>query len=339
MADANQTERVQSLAQKGEAFVPPVYVQPPCNRPRVNADDSVHPVPTINLSSPTELLLGEVRQVCKEWGAFHVVNHGVPVELLDDARRVGRSFFQDYPMKEKMRYSCDPKFPASEGYGSRMLVTPSDTVLDWRDYFDHHTFPLSRRNPSGWPHFPSDYRGVVGQYADCMKVLAERLLELISKSLGLPCSCIKDAVGELHQNITFSYYPPCPQPELTLGLQSHSDMGTITLLIQDDVAGLQVLRDGNWVTVNPLSDAILVILADQTEIITNGEYRSSIHRAVTNAERPRFSIATFHDPAKTRKVSPAFHPPKYREVMYGDYVSSWYTKGPDGKWNLDALVL
>ncbi|CAH9077413.1 unnamed protein product [Cuscuta europaea] len=265
MADANQTERVQSLAQKGEAFVPPVYVQPPCNRPRVNADDSVHPVPTINLSSPTELLLGEVRQVCKEWGAFHVVNHGVPVELLDDARRVGRSFFQDYPMKEKMRYSCDPKFPASEGYGSRMLVTPSDTVLDWRDYFDHHTFPLSRRNPSGWPHFPSDYRGVVGQYADCMKVLAERLLELISKSLGLPCSCIKDAVGELHQNITFSYYPPCPQPELTLGLQSHSDMGTITLLIQDDVAGLQVLRDGNWVTVNPLSDAILVILADQTE--------------------------------------------------------------------------
>ncbi|RAL40342.1 hypothetical protein DM860_006412 [Cuscuta australis] len=339
MADANQPERVQSLAQKGEAVVPAVYVQPPDNRPRINVNDSLHPVPTIDLSAPADLILGELRKACKEWGAFHVVNHGVSVELLDGARRVGRSFFQDYPMPEKLRYSCDPDLPASEGYGSRMLVASNDAVLDWRDYFDHHTLPLSRRDPSRWPHFPSDYRDVVAWYSDCMKILAQRLLGLISKSLGLPCSCIEDAVGEFHQNITFSYYPPCPQPELTLGLQSHSDMGAITLLIQDDVRGLQVLKDEKWVTVNPLSDAILVILADQIEIITNGEYRSSIHRAITNAEQPRFSIATFHDPAKTRKVSPAFHPPKYREVMYGNYVSSWYTKGPEGKRNLDALII
>nr|GLL18017.1 leucoanthocyanidin dioxygenase [Ipomoea trifida] len=339
MAGANQPERVQSLAQKGEAVVPPIYVQPPENRPRTNCNGSMPPVPTIDLSAPTELLIGELRQACKEWGAFHVVNHGVAVKLLDDARRVGRSFFHDSPMAEKARYSCDPNSPASEGYGSRMLVASNDTVLDWRDYFDHHTLPLSRRNPSRWPHFPPDYREVVAQYSDCMKVLAQRLLGLISKSLDLPSSCIEDAIGEFYQNITFSYYPPCPQPELTLGLQSHSDFGALTLLIQDDVGGLQVFKDGEWVTVHPLSDAILVILADQTEIITNGEYRSSQHRAITNAERPRFSIATFHDPAKTRKISPALHPPKYREVMYGDYVSSWYTKGPEGKRNIDALLL
>lgn len=99
-----------------------------------------------------------------------------------------------------------------------------------------------------------------------MSALAEKLLSLISGSLGLPPSCIKDSVGEFYQNITVSYYPPCPQPELTLGLQSHSDMGAITLLIQDDVGGLEVLKDGKWVMVNPLSDAILVILADQTEV-------------------------------------------------------------------------
>lgn len=99
-----------------------------------------------------------------------------------------------------------------------------------------------------------------------MNALAEKLLSLISGSLGLRSSCIKDSVGEFYQNITVSYYPPCPQPELTLGLQSHSDMGAITLLIQDDVGGLEVLKDGKWVLVNPLCDAILVILADQTEV-------------------------------------------------------------------------
>lgn len=61
-------------------------------------------------------------------------------------------------MEDKLRYSCNPNSPASEGYGSRMLVASNDTVLDWRDYFDHHTFPLSRRNPNRWPHFPSNYR-------------------------------------------------------------------------------------------------------------------------------------------------------------------------------------
>ncbi|GKE28897.1 probable 2-oxoglutarate-dependent dioxygenase ANS [Tanacetum coccineum] len=172
-----------------------------------------------------------------------------------------------------------------------------------------------------------------------MKILAQKLLGLISTSLGLSSLFIEEAMGELYQNITISYYPSCPQPELTLGLQSHSDMGFITLLIQDDVAGLQVLKDDEWVTVDPVSRAILVILGDQTEIITNGIYKSSVHRAITNANKARLSVATFHDPAKTTTVSPAFKPPRYNQVVYGDYVKSWYTKGPNGKRNIDALLI
>ncbi|KAK8957069.1 1-aminocyclopropane-1-carboxylate oxidase 1 [Platanthera zijinensis] len=100
-----------------------------------------------------------------------------------------------------------------------------------------------------------------------MKVLAQRLLSMISESLNLPHSYIEDAVGEVYQNITIRYYSPCPQLELALGLQSHSDMGVISLLIQDDVGGLEVLKDGEWILAKPLSDTIIVILADQTEVL------------------------------------------------------------------------
>lgn len=81
------------------------------------------------------------------------------------------------------------------------------------------------------------------------------------------------------------------------------------------------------------------------QIMTNGKYRSAQHRALTNSNQARLSVATFHDPAKTVKASPASEltsastPPLYREVVYGDYVSSWYTKGPEGKRNIDALLL
>lgn len=88
------------------------------------------------------------------------------------------------------------------------------------------------------------------------------------------------------------------------------------------------------------------LIVDSTfmQIITNGRYRSAVHRAITNASRARLSVATFHDPSKTRKISPfpelisGSSPQRYREVLYGDYVSSWY-KGPEGKRNIDALLI
>ncbi|CAK9140157.1 unnamed protein product [Ilex paraguariensis] len=272
--------RVQSLSQNGKGQVPIQYIQPPENRPsKLNTPntESSKLVPVIDLSTGrnADLLLGEIAGACREWGAFHVTNHGVPIRLLDDMRSAGRSFFEDSHMADKIQYSCNSSSPASEGYGSRMLVSSDDTVLDWRDYFDHHTLPISRRNPSRWPHFPPNYRlisapsslycfvllvltfclvaektqcmsldrEIVVDYSDHMKALAQKLLGLISESLGLPSLCIEESIGEFYQNITISYYPPCPQPELTLGLQAHSDMGAITFLIQDDVGGLEVCKD------------------------------------------------------------------------------------------------
>ncbi|PON89648.1 Oxoglutarate/iron-dependent dioxygenase [Trema orientale] len=347
MEVAGEPIRVQSLAQSGVTLVPPQYIQPPHHRPKHSSPLSPNTIPVIDLFGSDPARRDSVRdaigRACSDWGAFHVTGHGIPTDLLRRVKRVGLTFFNATPVAEKLDYSSDPTSSVSEGYGSRMLER-DDTVLDWRDYFNHHTLPLSRRNPSRWPHFPADYRAVVAEYADRLGSLASELLGLVSESLGLPTRCIEAAVGEFYQNITISYYPPCPQPELTLGLQEHSDMGAITLLIQDDVGGLDVLKDGEWVRVQPLGDdAILVLLADQTEIITNGKYRSAQHRAITNASRARLSVATFHDPAKAVKISPAPQllsnaAPRFREVVYGDYVSSWY-KGPEGKRNIDALLL
>lgn len=151
--------RVQSLV--GKEVVPPQYVQPLETRPRCivekrNDNDAQTP-PVIDLNDGNSVR-EQLERACRDWGAFHVINHGVPAELLGEMRRLGRSFFEDCTMDQKLSYACDPNSPAAEGYGSRMLVASNDTVLDWRDYYDHHTLPLSRRNPSKWPHFSSNYR-------------------------------------------------------------------------------------------------------------------------------------------------------------------------------------
>lgn len=89
----------------------------------------------------------------------------------------------------------------------------------------------------------------------------------------------------------------------------------------------------------------LIFIPKYVQIITNGEYTSAEHRALVNAKQARLSVATFYDPSKTRVISPAAElitdrsPQKYCSVVYGDYLSSWYGKGPDGKRNLDAILI
>jgi isopenicillin N synthase-like dioxygenase len=100
--------------------------------------------------------MGRLGRLMRLFGVMQVVNHGVPLELLDRVREIGALFFAK-PLEEKLVYACKDPGTAPEGYGSRMLVK-DEQVLDWRDYIDHHTLPLSRRNPSKWPSDPPHYR-------------------------------------------------------------------------------------------------------------------------------------------------------------------------------------
>lgn len=163
IVSGGNSKGVQTLVESGLVYVPSQYIQPPENRPvsyKKKSDSSIPIIDLFNFNPQrSDYVLQEIRRACSDWGAFQVRNHGVPKSLMEDMIKVGLSFFNDCSVGEKRKYSCDQNSAASEGYGSRMLVK-EDSVLDWRDYFDHHTFPLSRRNPSRWPEFPSNYRSL-----------------------------------------------------------------------------------------------------------------------------------------------------------------------------------
>lgn len=104
------------------------------------------------------------------------------------------------------------------------------------------------------------------EYLEELDKLANRLLDLVSESLGLKLSYLCDYFcGRLEQHLVVNYYPSCPQPDLVLGIQSHSDIGLLTLLVQD-AAGLQVMKDGEWIDVAPMEGWIIVNVADLLEV-------------------------------------------------------------------------
>lgn len=112
-------------------------------------------------------------------------------------------------------------------------------------------------------------REVTEEYKVELLKVTEKLLELLSEGLGLEGNVLKSSLGgqELALEMKINMYPPCPQPELVLGVEPHTDMSAITILMPNDVPGLQVWKDGNWAAVNYLPKALFVHVGDQIEVM------------------------------------------------------------------------
>uniref|UniRef100_M1CK42 1-aminocyclopropane-1-carboxylate oxidase n=1 Tax=Solanum tuberosum TaxID=4113 RepID=M1CK42_SOLTU len=245
--------------------LPESYVRPESQRPRmsevVDRDDLV---PVIDMScTDRNVIVHQIGEACRLYGFFQVINHGVSKKVMDEMLGVAHEFFK-LPVEEKMKlYSDDPSKTMRL---STSFNVKKETVHNWRDYLRLHCYPLDKYAPE-WPSNPPSFREIVSKYCMEVRQVGYRLEEAISESLGLEKDCIKNVLGEQGQHMAINFYPPCPQPELTYGLPAHTDPNAITILLQDlQVAGLQVLKDGEWLSIKPQPDAFVINLGDQLEV-------------------------------------------------------------------------
>ncbi|KAL6867675.1 hypothetical protein ACP4OV_015699 [Aristida adscensionis] len=329
----------------GGVSIDEAFVQAPEHRPQPTVAEATG-IPVIDLSplavagedaaGVVEALAAEVGAACRDWGFFVVVGHGVPEEAVARATAAQRAFVA-LPAESKAAVRRSEAAPL--GYYES---EHTKNVRDWKEVFD-----LVPREPppppppaaaavsdgalvfkNKWPEDLPGFREALEEYAKAMEELAFKLLELIARGLSLRPDRL---FGFFKDNQTtvlrLNHYPPCPSPDLALGVGRHKDYGALTVLYQDDVGGLDVRRrsTGEWVRVKPVPNSFVINLGDIMEVWSNNIYQSSEHRVSVNSEKERFSMPFFFNPASYTVVEPLEelvseeNPPKYNAYNWGDF--------------------
>ncbi|KAF5815856.1 putative flavanone 3-dioxygenase [Helianthus annuus] len=312
--------------------VPSNYIRPITQRPNFQnvVRDSIPLIDLKDLNGPNHAnVIKQIGQACADHGFFQVKNHGVPESIIANMMQTARDFF-NLPEQERLKnYSDDPTKTTrlSTSFNIR-----TEKVANWRDYLRLHCYPIDNFIDE-WPTNPASFRAHVAEYCQSTRNLALQLIAAISESLGLHKDYMNTQLGKHAQHMVLNYYPPCPQPDLTYGLPGHTDPNFITILLQDEVPGLQVLKDGKWVAVDPVPNTFIINIGDQVQVMSNDKYKSILHRAVVNCDKERISIPTFYCPSPEAVIGPApevvtdDEPAVYRQFTYGEYYEKFWDNG------------
>uniref|UniRef100_M0ZVQ2 Flavanone 3 beta-hydroxylase n=1 Tax=Solanum tuberosum TaxID=4113 RepID=M0ZVQ2_SOLTU len=278
-------------------------------RPKVAYNKFSDEIPVISLQGIDDIngsrrseICEKIVNACEDWGVFQVTDHGVDAQLISEMTKLAKEFFE-LPPDEKLR------FDMSGGKKGGFIVSShlqGEVVQDWREIVTYFSYPIRARDYSRWPDKPQGWKAVTEKYSEKLMDLACKLLEVLSEAMGLEKEALTKACVDMDQKVVVNFYPKCPEPDLTLGLKRHTDPGTITLLLQDQVGGLQATKDNGktWITVQPVEGAFVVNLGDHGHYLSNGRFKNADHQAVVNSNSSRLSIATFQNPAPDAKVYP-----------------------------------
>jgi len=281
-----------------------------------------------------------IRRAAIEVGFFYVSNHGVARDLVRATFMAAKYFFQ---LPEATRRDILVN-DAHRGYVPFAQTTqPGRRRPDLKESFNFaYPFPerellefagraLIGRNQ--WLAGETAWRAVLEDYYRQVFALGQRILEAFAMALDIERDFFRQRYHHPLVRARLLHYPPQPagEDDGQFGAAQHTDYGTITILWQDDVGGLQVRnRAGEWIDAPCIENTFVINIGDMLARWSNDLFVSTPHRVVNASGRERYSIPVFYDPDYETIVeclpncASADNPARYPPIVAGDYITSRY---------------
>ena len=266
-------------------------------------------IPVIDVSESEDLVVAAIRDACRGKGFMQIINHPIPDDKLDGIMALARKFF-DLPIEEKVAAAMTGS-KSIRGYTemSGQALEPG-TAPDLKEgfYYGQHITKETHPHLAGrWGHGPNilpredvipGFDATMHEYYEMLLAFCKTFMSWIALSLDLDRHYFDAFSTDPIATLRMVHYPPTPlKTDASFrGAGAHSDYGGITLLMQDDVGGLQVWdRDcATFVDVPSIPHAFVVNLGDMVERWSNDHYHSTVHRVINKSNnRSRYSIPFF----------------------------------------------
>ncbi|KAI3983462.1 hypothetical protein MKX01_038882 [Papaver californicum] len=238
---------------------------------------------------------------------------------MSQALDLSKTFF-DLPDDEKLKYSPVPGAPLPAGYSRQVNPTAGQNeyllMFTLKSCFKN-IYPTIRQS-SGLQ--------VLQEIFSHLTKTGSVIEVILNECLNLPNFLHEYNLDRSWDFMANLSYHPTTETESN-GLSEHQDGNCFTLVFQDDVGGLEVLKDGGWIPVVPIEGSIIVNISDVIQVLSNNKYKSAVHRVVRpTGGRRRQSYAFFYNLEGDKWVEPLpqyttdiGEKPKYRGFYSKDY--------------------
>ena len=247
--------------------------------------------------------LTELRAAARGPGFFYLTGHGIAPDLIASLRRLAKQFFA-LPEADKLAIAM-VNSPHFRGY-NRAGLEHTRGKPDWREQIDIGPERQVARSepgapawtrlqgPNQWPEALPDLRAVVLDYQQAVTDLAIRVLRAFAAALGQAEEVFEPIyTPEAHQLLKVIRYPGRSDDDRQ-GVGPHKDSGFVTVLLQDEQAGLQVQGEDGWIDAPPIEGTFVINIGEILELASNGFLRANVHRVVSPpGAAERLSIAFF----------------------------------------------